>query len=273
MNNNLQRNLSPLEAKVILELEWQDRCVIERAEVVRILETASRADPVIRSLLRKRWLERIAAGRYLLIPADRGPGGIPDANLLSIAKHLIQPYYIGYATAAAHYRFTTQYRTTLWIVTSQSAADRTIRGVRFRFVGVVARKFFGYAPTKVLGNEVMMSDPEKTVLDCVDKVGNAGGIGEVAQIVSRSVTKFDWPKFCDYARRFDSVAAVQRFGYLADRSGVRIPSDARELLRPQIKPQSRSYLGPTAKWGKKATYDAEWRILVNVPDREITAEI
>lgn len=273
MNANPSRNLSPLEAKVVLELEWQDRRVVERDEVVRILDTPSRADPVIRSLLRKHWLERIGAGRYLLIPAARGPDGIPDANMLCIAKHLVEPYYIGYATAAAYHRFTTQSRTTVWIVTPHSATDRIIRNVRFRFVSLVARKFFGHIPTKVLSETVMMSDPEKTVLDCVDKVDNAGGIGEVARIVSRATTKFDWHKFCDHAKRFGSVAAVQRFGYLADRSGVCIPSDMRALLRGRVKPRSRSYLGPAAKWGKEATYDAEWRILVNVPEREITAEI
>jgi predicted transcriptional regulator of viral defense system len=91
--------------------------------------------------------------------------------------------------------------------------------------------------------------------------------------VARSTTKVEWPRFCDYAKRLDSVAAVQRFGYLADRSGVRIPSDARERLRAQIKAHSRSYLGPTAKWGKEATYNAEWKILVNVPEREIAAEL
>jgi predicted transcriptional regulator of viral defense system len=273
MSVNPSRSLSPLEAKLVLELEWQDRHVVDRGEVVCILGTPARADPVIRSLLKKRWLERIAAGRYLLLPAERGPEGIPDANLLRVAKHLVEPYYVGYATAAQHHRLTTQSRTTIWIVTPKVVRDRHIRGVRFRFASVVARKFFGYASTKALGEEVIMSDPEKTVLDCVDKVGNAGGIGEVAGIVSRLATKFDWAKFCDYAGRLDSVAAVQRFGYLADRTGLRIPADARQRLRGQVKPHSRSYLGPTAKWGKEATYDAEWRILANVPEREIRAEI
>ena len=262
-----------MEAKVVLELEWQDRDVVDRAEVVRILETPGRADPVIRSLLKKRWLEKIAAGRYLLLPSDRGPEGIPDANLLRIAKHLVEPYYVGYATAATHHRFTTQSRTTIWIVTPQLVGDRCVRGVQFRCASVVERKFFGHAPTRVLGEEVMMSDPEKTVLDCVDKVDKAGGIGEVTRIISRAAPKFNWRRFCDYARRFDSVAAVQRFGYLADRSGVRIPSDTLMLLRGQIKPHSRSYLGPTAKWGKKAAYNAKWRIFANVPEREIMAEI
>ena len=238
-----------------------------------MLGTPSRADPVIRSLIRKRWLERIAAGRYLLIPADRGPKGIPDSNLLGLVKHLAESYYVGYATAAAHYRFTTQARSTLWIVTPRHVADRTVRGVLFRFVNVVPRKFFGCASVRVLGREIVMSDREKTVLDCVDKIDNAGGIAEVARIISRATPKIEWPRFCDYARRLGSVAAVQRFGYLADRVSTQMTREARAGLQAQIKKHSRSYLGPTARWGKQATYDAEWRILVNVPQREITAEV
>lgn len=274
MENNLGRSLSQLEAKIVLELEWQERHTIDRAEIAKVLGgSLLRTDRVIRSLRNKRWLERIARGRYLLIPADRGPEGIPEANVLCLGNYLVEPYYFGYATAAAYYRFTSQSRNTVWVITPKGVSDRIIRGVRFQFVNLVGRKFFGYALTKVLDHDVMMSDREKTVLDCVDKVNRAGGIGEVTRIIARAAAKIDWVKFANDAERFGSVATVQRFGYLAGRAGVKIPTEAHTRLRSCIKPTSRSYLGPPSQWGQEATYNAEWHVLVNVPEREITSEI
>lgn len=274
MNINRTRGLSPLEARVVLELEWEERRVVERREIIEFLDgDPNRADPVIRSLRRKGWLERISAGRYLLIPASRGPEGIPDGNFLPIAGHLAESYYIGYATAAAHHRLTDQARAAVWVVTPRTVRNRSIRGIRFHFVTLIERKFFGYEPVKVFGDEVMMSDPEKTVLDCVDRMPNAGGIGEVTKIIARALPSFNWKRFARHATRFGSIAVVQRFGYLAGQAKLDIPPAVRKRLRGHIKPRSRSYLGPTARWGSKATYNAEWQILVNVPQHEITSEL
>jgi predicted transcriptional regulator of viral defense system len=268
------RTLSANEAKVILALEWAERPVVERGEIVRTLRGSPiRAQKVIHSLLRKRWLERIGPGRYLLIPADRGPDGIPETNALSIGKHLTDPYYFGYTTAAAFYRFTPQSRNTVWIVSPKCVTDRIIRGTTFQFVAIAGRKFFGYAPTTVYGDQVNLSDPEKTVLDCVDKVRKAGGIAEVARIVVRAAPTLDWDKLAVYAERFGSVALIQRLGYLVTRTRAAMPGGVRQRLRSHLKRNSRSLLDPAGQWGKAGAYNAEWQIMVNVPEKEILSEV
>ena len=268
------RTLSSQEAKVVLDLEWAERQVVGRDQIVRVLGgDPVRAKKVIHSLLKKRWLERIGPGRYLLIRADRGPEGIPETNVLGVGKYLADPYYFGYTTAAAFYHFTPQSRNTVWIVTTKQVPDRTIRGTTFQFVSLVDRKFFGYAPTAVYGEEVHMADPEKTVLDCVDKVRKAGSIAEVARIVVRAAPRIDWEKLADYADRFGSVALTQRLGYLTMKTGVEIPSTVRQRLRAHIKRNSRSLLDPTGQWGKSGTYNADWQIMVNVPEGEILSDL
>jgi predicted transcriptional regulator of viral defense system len=273
MESNL-RTLSPQESKVVLRLEWEEQRAVRRSEIVRILGGDSlRASKVIHSLTKKRWLERIAPGRYLLIPATRGPEGVPETNALGIGKHLIEPYYFGYTTAAAYYRFTPRSRNTVWIVTPKHARDRTIRGTSFRFVNLVGRKFFGHAATTVYGEEVNMADPEKTVLDCVDKIRKAGGLAEVARIIVRAAPRLDWEKLAGDAERFGSVAVIQRLGYLATRAGVEIPARPRQRLRARVKANSRSFLDPSAGRNGQAHYDAEWRILINVPEGEILSDL
>jgi hypothetical protein len=88
--------------------------------------------------------------------------------MLAIGRHLVEPYCFAYATAAAHYRFTAQSRSTAWIATTKTVGHHLIRGTNFRFVCLIERKFFGYQPTPVFDEEVNMSDPEKT---CEERLG------------------------------------------------------------------------------------------------------
>ena len=274
METNSARSLSPLEAAVVLALEWQEKPVISRAEIADLLGgSTDRADRVIRSLRRKNWLQRISGGRYLLIPAERGPSGIPDSNMLAVGQHLVEPYYFGYGTAAAHYRFTAQSRSVAWIVTTKQVPERSLRGTTFRFVCVTPRKFFGFEPTSVYEQKVHMSDREKTVIDCVDQSDFAGGVGELTRIIASAAPKFDRAKFCDYAAKFGSVAVVQRFGALADRAKVELPEESRRTLHSLLKRNSRSFLASPKVWGTEGRYDRAWQVIINVPDREILSEI
>ena len=204
MDNNLNRTLSPLEAKLVLQLEWEERPLVLRTEIVSSLNgSVQRADRVIRSLLAKNWLERLSRGRYVLVPASRGPQGIPDSNMLALGRHFVDPYYFAYATAAGHYRFTSQSRTTVYIASRKQIPDRTIRDTRFRFISLVGRKFFGYESTAVFNEKVNMSDREKTVIDCVDRPDLAGGIGEVTRIIARAAGALNWDVFGEYALQFN----------------------------------------------------------------------
>ena len=273
MENNKARSLSPLEAQVVLRLEWEQAAFISRAEVIAALGTAARADRVIRSLLRKRWLERAQHGKYLLISATRGPEGIPDSNILAIGANFVAPYYYAYATAAAHYRFSTQSRSTVWVATRHPHAEVHLRETVFRFVALSEHKFFGFRPTDVFAQKVMMSDPEKTLLDCLDKVQLAGGIGEATRIITGAAPQVNWERVVKYARRLDSLAAVQRLGYLAAKAKAVIPSAACQALQSMLKRDSRSFLAPKTIWGAQGKYNAQWQVIVNVPDREIYSEV
>jgi predicted transcriptional regulator of viral defense system len=58
----------------------------------------------------------------------------------------------------------------------------------------VTQKFFGFEPVDVLGYEVLLSDREKTVIDCIDRPELAGGIGEAAYILGTASRRFNWKK-------------------------------------------------------------------------------
>src|SRR5229473_1605685 len=227
----LIRSLSTQESKVVLALTQRGRREATRAEIVDLLGgSAKAADHVIESLRRKGWLQRATWGEYLLIPPEQGPDALGDSNLLALASRVADPYYIGFSTAAAHYGLTTQHRNVIFVVTPVRLRAREVGEARVRIVNPSANKFFGFEPVDVLGYKVMISDREKTAIDCIDRPALAGGTGEAAVILATASRRLDWTKAADYLERIDSTALVRRFAWVMDHVKADMPAEIRERL-------------------------------------------
>jgi len=268
------RSLSPQESRVVLALAEHRRREATRQEIIRVLGgSAKAADHVIESLRHKGWLERAAWGKYLLVPPDQGPDAIGDSNLLALASRIVEPYYFGFGTAAAHYGLTTQHRSVIFLVTPARLRGRQVGGARVRFFTQAASKFFGFEPVDVLGYKVMMSEREKTAIDCIDHPDLAGGVGEAAAILATASRRFDWTKAVDYLERIDSGALVRRFGWFLDYLNADLPEDVRARLLKLAGRSRKTWLGtdPTRARAVKGAlgFDETWRVFVNVTADEL----
>ena len=264
------RSLSPQESRVVLALTEQGRREIGRPEIVHLLGVSPKAaDHVIHSLRRKGWLERASWGKYLLIPPDQGPEALGESNLMALASRIAEPYYIGYGTAAAYYGLTTQHRNVIWLVTPVHLRDRRVRDAEVRIVNLVPQKFFGFGPGDVLGYKVIISDREKTVIDCIDRPELAGGAGEAAYILATASRRFDWQKATDYLERIGSKALVRRFGWLVDHAGADLPAGDRERLLRLAGHSRKAFFGPKEEVKGAIGYDDKWRLFANVTPEEL----
>ncbi|MGD0973449.1 MAG: type IV toxin-antitoxin system AbiEi family antitoxin [Candidatus Korobacteraceae bacterium] len=270
----ITRSLSTQESKVVLALTERGRREATRAEIVDLLGgSAKAADHVIESLRRKGWLERATWGEYLLIPPEQGPDALGDSNLLALASRIADPYYIGFSTAAAHYGLTTQHRNVIFVVTPVRLREREVGESRVRIVNQADSKFFGFEPVDVLGYKVMMSDREKTAIDCIDRAALAGGVGEAATILATASRRFDWNKAADYLERIGSSALVRRFGWLVDHVKADIPPAVRDRLTRLAAHSRKTSLGPDPARAREVQgaigYDETWRLFVNVTREEL----
>ena len=274
MDSNL-RSLSPYEARIVLSLAEEGRRELDRAEIITQLGiSADSADQLIRSLRKKGWLERAGRGRYLVIPPDQGPDAIGESNLLALASRITNPYYFAYSTAAAHYGLTTQARNVVWIAATRSGLrTRQLLGASIRFAHLTPRKFFGYETIQVFGYPVMMSDREKTIIDCVDKMNLAGNASEVRRMIATVARRIDWEKIVHYLEQIDSVSLIQRFGFLAATTEASLPPDARARLQEHLRPSSRSILGPAKKPPRAIGYDQDWQLMVHLTPQDLGGEV
>jgi len=268
------RSLSPQESRVVLALTEQRQRDTTRGEIIRVLGGSPKAaDHVIESLRRKGWLERATWGKYLLVPPDQGPDAIGDSNLLALASRIADPYYLGFGTAAAQYGLTTQHRNIIFLVTPARLRGRELGESRVRIITQAASKFFGFGPVDALGYQVMMSDREKTAIDCLDHPDLAGGVDEVAAILATASRRFDWTKAADYLERIDSGALVRRFGWLVDYVKAELPPEVRTRLLQLGGRSRKTWLGADPARARAVEgaigFDDTWRVFVNVTADEL----
>jgi len=271
----VSRSLSPLEARLVLHLEWEKQPVVTVEEAMAILDCSyDHARQVLHRLAQHRWLTSITPGKYELIPAERGEHAFPDTNPLFIGSVLVTPYYFSFATAAFFWGLSTQAAATVYVATTTRKARRVldVRGKTYRLVVQPAYKFFGAVEVDAYGSRVMMAEPEKAIVDALDRPAYAGDVPEIAAMLWRGQGRLDWERLAGYALRMRSQALVQRLGYLADLLRLPLEAPVRDRLLAGAG-KSTPYLGRPGRWGTGGAYDAAWRIVDNVPRQELMAEI
>src|SRR5207302_8173689 len=102
-------------ARVVLSFREQGRDVVEANDIIGLLQSEQTGRKVIRNLIRKGWLLRLTAGRYMLLPPERGAEHIGENNPLAVASAVIEESYVGWWSAAAFHSFTTQKPTTVFV--------------------------------------------------------------------------------------------------------------------------------------------------------------
>ena len=269
------RSLSPLESKLILHLEWDKQFVVTIPDTMQILGLSSDyARQVLHRLARDRWLVSITPGKYELIPAERGEYAFADTNPLFIGSALVEPYYFTFATAAFYHGLTTQSASVVYLATDHGRPRRMlVREKEYRVVIQPAHKFFGYSEVNAYGSQVNMAEPEKTILDSLDRPVYVGDIPEIAGMLRRGKSSLDWHKLVDYGVRVKSKALLQRLGYLLDRLNMPVYPIARDRLLAEVSGNTKCYLGQPRRWKTGGDYNVTWRVVDNIPRQELLAEI
>jgi len=148
-----------------------------------------------------------------------------------------------------------------------------VRDKEYRLVRQSSYKFFGWNEGDAYGSRVNMAQPEKTILDCLDRAGYSGDIPEIFAMLAHSFSRLDLGKLADYAAQFKSQALAQRLGYLLDVLKLPMGDTIRDGLFATSGSKSKCYLGQPSRWGTGGHYHPTWRVVNNIPNQELFAEI
>jgi predicted transcriptional regulator of viral defense system len=272
MKANL-RTLGPAEAQVVLSFREQDREVIAASDVMSLFNSEHTGRKVIRNLVRKGWLTRLGAGRYMLLPPERGAESIGENNPLAVAAAAVEASYVGWWSAAGFHDFTTQRPAIVFVAVMRQARPRIVEETEIKFVTLPARKFFGFKTYSVYGRSTRISDPEKTLIDCVDRPDLAGGPSEVTRIVHAAMASVDQHKLLDTAMQMKTISMLQRLGFLTDFVDRPLNDELRARVRAEIPTSARSVFGRRERREDDVGYAAEWGLFVHARKSDLLADV
>jgi predicted transcriptional regulator of viral defense system len=202
---------------------------------------------------------RVERGIYVLL------GLSPEhvlSNPLFIGCNLVTPAYVSFWSALHYHGFTEQAPQTTFIATTQRKPGTAFHSLRFQFVTVQPKSFFGYLREQYAGLPVVVADEEKTFLDCLMLPEYAGGMTEVARALNQAAARLNIETLIEYTRALDSPSLEARLGYLLEYFGK--PVEGIQGAKGPVN------LDPSRS--RRGRYNARWRVYVNLTEQELTPE-
>lgn len=266
-NKNLYKTLGKKSARLITLLTQKKQPVFSIKEAANILEASSyEIRKLLSQLVERGWLQRLEKGKYLVVPLSVDSSQPYTENQLLIASKLASsPHYIGFWTMLNHYGYTEQFGNTIFVASAQRKKEVVIAGVKYKFIKLSPKKFFGISDIEMDGVKVQVSDKEKTILDCLDHLEYCGGIFEAAKGIWKARDDIDYGKLLDYALKMQNSAAVKRLGFLLEVFDLEKRVNI-ETLRKNIT-KGFSPLDPLLP--RHGIYVSRWNLLVNVLREEL----
>ena len=260
--------LGPQARRFLTTMAGTDRRLFRTQEAFAFWSSKDIARHALSRLTEAGWLERIERGLYLIIPLEAGPERNWTEDPKVIASQLAPEGAVGYWTALHHWGMTEQIPRTVFVQIQRrkSRSQVTVLGVRYEFIIITGRKFFGIATRWSDGVEFRITDREKTVLDALDRPDLCGGLPVVASALASS-DGLDWNRLDQYLKRFESGAIYKRLGYLVETLEVPVRDRPRRLVAWKRRlSQGVALLDPRGP--KKGPIDSQWRVQANVSGLE-----
>jgi predicted transcriptional regulator of viral defense system len=269
------RSLSATEARLVLGWEAEGREEVSLDELeTRVGVSRGYARKLAHDLTRKGWLQRTRRGWYLLNPSRRGPEAIPDHDPFRVGSRLAEPYYFAYATAAELWGLLPRAGRTYYIVSPERGHSVARGSTHYRVLHAPRADLFGVQDLVRRGERLRVSDLERTTLDALRHPEYVGGIAAVAGIVASAKPRLRWSRLKGHALRLGNRSLAARLGYLLEhvRPEVRVPRDFLRSLEPPAR-SPYAPLGSPGEFPRRGPRDERWRLIVNVPERELLGEV
>lgn len=273
INTQNIRTLSTQETRLLNALSAAGRTVftVEDAQAVANGDVAN-LPRLLSSLTRKRWLLRLERGKYLILPLSAGMEGLYTAHEFVLASRLVEPYAIGYWSALHYHGFTEQLPQTVLVISPVRRRDVSIEELGFRchFVAIAPERFFGTIPVLVDDHPVIITDPARTVVDCLDRPDLCGGVVEAAKGLYGYAQRSDArpAQLAEYAARLGNQAILKRLGYLAEQ--LELPAHFPDAgwvtaMAAWQRDMSAGFARLDPHLSPGGSYDRTWRLQLNLP--------
>ena len=182
--------------------------------------SAAAAKLALHRLAKQQLIASPARGFYVIVPPEyRSLGCLPaDQFIPTLMARLDLPYYAGLLSAAQYHGAAHQRPQQFQVFLAKNRRPIQCGAVRVAFI---ARKRLADVPVQRFNTPrgtVLVSSPEATALDLVGYAHHAGGLNQVATVLSELAERIDPGKLAAVAPTAP-VQWAQRLGYLLEHLG------------------------------------------------------
>jgi len=171
VTENIRAGLSRNESILLSSLSEKDKTIFKLEDVMAELKCPyTYAKVLAYNLARKKWIIVLRRGVYLIVPLSAGIKSQYTEHEFVIASYLVSPYYIAYWSALNFHGFTEQTPFSVFVATTRRIQNIEVLNVKYNFVTLNKRKFFGFEPTAVGTYKVNVSNREKTLAASNERV-------------------------------------------------------------------------------------------------------
>ncbi len=259
-------SIQPRQLPKLLLSQGRYSFTLAEAEELLGLGQAS-ATAALSRLRRKGDLFSPTRGLYVLVPPEYQSWGAPPADWFidPLFRHLRKPYYVALLSAAAIHGASHQAPQVFQVMTPTQVRPRDFGRARIRFYET---RFFASAQCEVVTvptGEMTVSTKETTVVDLVDSPRAAGGLNNVATVISE-IGELHGSSVAQVSS-VRGRALVRRLGWLIEEYGQ---VDDLEALRQaaRLDVGEPSLLVPSD--GRRGRTDKRWSLRIN---RVIEADV
>jgi predicted transcriptional regulator of viral defense system len=133
----------------------------------------------------KGWVLKSHTGFYTLKPCPISLRTIPVEHPWVIAEKIYSPCHIGAYTSAKYWKLIEQDINTVIVFTSKSRHKNTqnILGEHIKTFYVPPNRMFGINVIQINEHNILISNPTRTTIECIDKLDLSGGIRNIIHIL------------------------------------------------------------------------------------------
>lgn len=224
--------------------------------------SADAAKLALNRLAKKKLIASPARGFYVIVPPEyRSLGCLPaDQFIPALMKRLGLTYYAGLLSAAQFHGAAHHRPQEFQVLVAKSRRPIRCGAVRVAFI---ARKRIADVPVqsfKTPRGTVLVSTPEATAIDLAGYHRHAGGLDQVATVLSELAENIDCDKLAAVARTAP-LPWAQRLGYLLERAGAPHRAQALKAYVRQHARQATPLL--PASPHESAARNEDWKLYVN----------
>ncbi len=245
-------------------LQSEGRYTFDRAEAIGTLRISG---PMFKkAVMRLTARNRLAVptrGFYVIVPIEYRTAGAPppDWFIDDLMHHLGRPYYVGVLSAAALHGAAHQQPQEFQVVTDLARRPMLVGRARIRFLGKRRHEKTLVNEVSTVTGTMSVSTPEATAIDLLRYARPAGGLGNVATVLTELAERLDPVRLAEAAVADGELVYAQRLGYLLEQVGA--AQHATGLAKMVAGRNPRIVLLSPGSARRGCPVDQRWRVVVN----------